>query len=419
MSFVVAIPTYKRVEICFNQTISTLEREGISKEKIFVFVVEEEYGIYREKFGEDYQIIIGEVGLLNQRNFITNYFPEGQQILCLDDDIKELDLCGKSLTSFLEEAFEECVKQQSYIFSIYPVWNKFYREKQSYMTTCLNMCVGAFHGIINRKSEDLILKSPVAEKEDIERSILYFLKDKIVLRYNQYGFKTKYYNSVGGLGSLKERIPKSVVAVEYLLSTYPELGKLKVRKNGLNEFEMKKIKSGVVKEEDKIVSLLPTRVELFDKIYELLNQIKIPYKADGNKKNSNGRLGFPKYRGAVFGTVRGRYSGKIDLSAMSKKFPEIYEEIIRIGKEIVPFEFETIQLNHNLTCPKHKDKNNITPSVLVSFGEYTGGNIVVEGEIYDAKNTPIIFNGSLLEHWNTPDLEGNKYSLVFFKRNNN
>jgi hypothetical protein len=415
MSFIVAIPTYGRVDICFNQTIFILEREGISKDKIFVFVVEEEYEIYREKFGEDYQIIIGEVGLVNQRNFITNYFPEGQQILCLDDDIMELDLCGKPLISFLEEAFEECVKQQSYIFSIYPVWNKFYREKQSYMTTCLNMCVGAFHGIINRKDEYLQLKSPVAGKEDIERSILYFLKDKIVLRYNQYGFKTKYYNSVGGLGSLKERIPKSVIGCEYLLSTYPDLGKLKVRKNGLNEFEMKKIKSGVVKEEDKIVSLLPTCIGMFDKLYEMLNKIIIPYKAN---ENNNGRRGFPRYRGAVFGIVNQRYTGKVDLSQMSKKYSEIYEEIIKIGKEICPFDFETIQLNHNLICPKHKDSNNITPSVLVSFGEYIGGNIVVEGEIYDAKNTPIIFNGALLEHWNTPDLEGNKYSLVYFKRNN-
>jgi len=415
MSFVVAIPTYRRVDICFNQTFSTLEREGISKDKIFVFVIEEEYGIYREKFGEDYQIIIGEVGLVNQRNFITNYFPEGQQILCLDDDIKELDLCGKSLTSFLEEAFKECVKQQSYIFSIYPVWNKFYREKQNYMTTCLNFCIGAFHGVINRKEEYFQLKSPIAEKEDIERTILHFLKDKIVLRYNQYGFKTQYYNTNGGLGNMKQRIPKSIIACQYLLSSYPELGKLKIRKNGLNEFIMKKIKSGVVKEEDRIVTIFPTRLGLFDKLYEMLNKINFPYKTNDN---NNGRLGFPRYRGAVFGITKGRYSGKIDLSQMSKKYPEIYEEIMRIGKEICPFEFETIQLNHNLTCPKHKDKNNISPSVLVSFGEYTGSNIVVEEKIYDAKNTPIMFNGSLLEHYNTPDLEGNKYSLVFFKRNN-
>jgi len=415
MSFVVAIPTYRRVDICFNQTISTLEREGISKDKIFIFVIEEEYELYRKKFGGDYQIIIGEVGLVNQRNFITNYFQEGQHILCLDDDIQDLDLCGKLLISFIEEAFEECIKQKSYIFSIYAVWNNFYREKQSYMSTCLNFCIGAFHGVINRKEEYFQLKSPIAGKEDMERTILHFLKDKIVLRYNQYGFKTKYYNSVGGLGNLKERIPKSIVSCEYLLSTYTELGKLKVRKNGLNEFVMKKIKSGVIKKEDRIVKLLPTYVGMFDKLYEMLNKIIFPYKTNDN---NNGRLGFPRYRGAVFGISKSRYSGKIDLSQMSKKYPEIYEEIIRIGKDICPFEPQTIQLNHNLTCPKHKDKNNISPSVLVSFGEYTGGYIVIEEKIYNAKNTPIIFNGALLEHYNTPDLEGNKYSLVYFKRNN-
>jgi hypothetical protein len=39
---------------------------------------------------------------------------------------------------------------------------------------------------------------------------------------------------------------------------------------------------------------------------------------------------------------------------------------------------------------------------------------MIEGKMYDAKNTPIIFNGSQLEHWNTDDLEGLKYSLVFY-----
>jgi hypothetical protein len=53
--------------------------------------------------------------------------------------------------------------------------------------------------------------------------------------------------------------------------------------------------------------------------------------------------------------------------------------------------------------------------MLLSFGDYTGCNIVIEGTMYDARHKPIIFNGSEREHWNTDDLSGNKYSLVYYR----
>ena len=88
---------------------------------------------------------------------------------------------------------------------------------------------------------------------------------------------------------------------------------------------------------------------------------------------------------------------------------------MKLGQSISPpFEFKTIQVNHNLVCPKHYDSNNVGESILISFGDYQGCNIVVNGVVYDAKYTPVRFNGALLEHWNTDDLIGNKYSLVFF-----
>ena len=76
--------------------------------------------------------------------------------------------------------------------------------------------------------------------------------------------------------------------------------------------------------------------------------------------------------------------------------------------------FSSIHLNNNVVCPKHKDNRNVGNSLLVSFGDYTGCNIVIGDVIYDAKYTPLIFNGAEIEHYNTNDLEGNKYSLVYY-----
>jgi antibiotic biosynthesis monooxygenase (ABM) superfamily enzyme len=65
------------------------------------------------------------------------------------------------------------------------------------------------------------------------------------------------------------------------------------------------------------------------------------------------------------------------------------------------------------------DGNNNGESTLVSFGGYVGCNIVIEHDgdavKYDAYCRPITFDGNLLKHWNTPDLVGDKYSLVFFR----
>jgi hypothetical protein len=134
-----------------------------------------------------------------------------------------------------------------------------------------------------------------------------------------------------------------------------------------------------------------------------------------NRGRAN-RRGFPEgHRALTFGITRARFSGIVGLSCSSKKYPEIYAELVRVGELLCPFKFSSIHLNNNVVCPKHYDGKNVGESMLVSFGNYTGCNIVIEDVIYNARHTPIIFNGALREHWNTPDLEGNKYSLVFYK----
>jgi len=148
----------------------------------------------------------------------------------------------------------------------------------------------------------------------------------------------------------------------------------------------------------------------YDHVYQLLEKIKL-YKKNTNKGQA--RLGFPEHRNAIFGMVKPRYKQEKQLSMYSRKHLAIHEELQRIGKLIVPFEFSTIQVNKDCCCPPHKDKNNQTRSVLVSFGEYTGGEIVIEGVAYNAYHTPIEFDGKELLHWNNAHV-GTKYSLIFF-----
>jgi len=160
-----------------------------------------------------------------------------------------------------------------------------------------------------------------------------------------------------------------------------------------------------------IAHLEPINPHNFKRLYELLNEIKL---TQVHQNGSGNRHGFKAHRRATFGLVKQRVGGLVGLSRDSIIYPEIFDELTRIGETHCPFPYTSIHINHNLTCSLHKDKGNNGPSMLVSFGEYFGSNIVVAGQVFNTNCRPIIFNGAELEHYNTDDLIGNKYSLVYY-----
>jgi len=420
MTFSIAIPSYKRAQLLNNKTLKMLHDNNVDKKLINVFVVAEEYDEYKNVLNANYynDIIVGKPTLIAQRNFIENYYEEGTKLLCLDDDIDLVDFSlsedfkTSTFTEFVVGMFKKADEVGSYIWSVYPVYNKFFMENKKQYDTCLNYLIGAFYGITVRHN---LFPYSLEQKEDVLRGLQYFIHDGIMLRNNKVGFKTKYYgNDGGGLGTLKNRIEPSKVAAEWLAANYAEYGKLKVRKNGIWEFELKKIKAR--QKEEKITPAIKVFEKVDEKEFEILLELLGNHKISF-KDGKSGRLGFGKHRAETYGMIRQRYSGKFEISCSSKKWPKIHEEIMRIGKLICPFEFETAYINNNVVCPKHKDANNTTESLLISFGNYTGCDIMIEGVKYSAKYQPIIFDGSKLEHWNTDDLVGNKYSIVYFSRN--
>ena len=77
------------------------------------------------------------------------------------------------------------------------------------------------------------------------------------------------------------------------------------------------------------------------------------------------------------------------------------------------FEFTTIQLNKNVKCAPHIDKNNVGPSYIIALGNFKGGELVVEGKEINIKNKLYYFNGKK-GHRVNPFI-GTRYSIVFFK----
>jgi hypothetical protein len=254
--YIIAIPSYKRADVCRDKTLEMLHKNHIPSNKIFIYVAnKEEYEEYKKVLDKSKynKLIVGIKGLVPQRQFIMSQWPEKKHIVFFDDDVATIDLTlspmyrGKSLETFFKGAFEECKKQQSYIWGVYPVFNPFFRKGREEISTCLNYIVGAFYGIINRpnlKAIQLTLTKENGQKEDVERTIKYFINDGIVLRFNRIGFTTVYYNPNGsGLGTFKDRLKPMLEASQKLLKTYPEYGTISTKRSGMTEFRLFKIPS--------------------------------------------------------------------------------------------------------------------------------------------------------------------------------
>jgi hypothetical protein len=51
--------------------------------------------------------------------------------------------------------------------------------------------------------------------------------------------------------------------------------------------------------------------------------------------------------------------------------------------------------------------------MIVGLGDYTGGELYVEGELFDMRFKPIEFDGWKLRYW-TNQFQGERFSLVWF-----
>ena len=66
-----------------------LNRLGVENKEVTLFVAsEEEESKYRSLLPADVTIIVGELGIGRQRKFINNFFPKGDRIVSVDDDVE-------------------------------------------------------------------------------------------------------------------------------------------------------------------------------------------------------------------------------------------------------------------------------------------------------------------------------------------
>ena len=79
------------------------------------------------------------------------------------------------------------------------------------------------------------------------------------------------------------------------------------------------------------------------------------------------------------------------------------------------FKYTSITVNKNFQTSPHYDSSNIGMSMIISIGDYTGGELLVEGNIIDIHNKKFYFDGSKQLHSTMP-FDGERYSIIYFTR---
>jgi hypothetical protein len=212
----VAIPSYNRSKTIASKTLAFLASVSYPADKITIFVAnEEEAFLYhrevpRALYGK---LVVGVKGLMEQRNFITLYYPEDVIYIGMDDDVKKID-SQKSFIELTEDAVKRLETRKGGLWGVFPNDDK--RRYSDDTTTHLTFIIGSF--FVCRNHRDILIT--YAEKDDYERSILYFLKYGEVYRYRGAGVSTTYQKGEGGLQE-EGRVARMEQGVLNLVEKYP------------------------------------------------------------------------------------------------------------------------------------------------------------------------------------------------------
>ena len=244
MNYRFVIPSYQRYIKLKSLSLHYLDKQGIPKDKIYIFVRTDdpEVHLYRLLTLQGYNIIETKVkGIGHTHNAITEYFTEDEWIIELDDDL--IDVVDKnrqsidSLTHELNMMIDVMDDMNINYGGFYQVANPLFMSQMNKYTFDLKYILGIFR--IRRVKKDIILCTNFAE--DFENAILHYLRDGKILKNNWLCGKTKNYAEGGckgdGRNTLTEKKDK-----EYIANKYPELATLFERKSGIWDLRLKSLK---------------------------------------------------------------------------------------------------------------------------------------------------------------------------------
>ena len=204
MKYQVAVPSYKRYELCRDKTLPMLRRHGVPVENTTVFVANDaELAEYRKVLPAEYRLVVGVPGIARQRRFMGNHYAAGTKFVMVDDDVSglmEKDGPGLKpwegrLETIFDIAFDACDKVGARHWGINPVANGMFMADE--LSVGLRYICAIFCGAYAHDPLFKELRSLESSGEDFLSTILSFKRHGSVVRIEWLCPKTQYFADGG------------------------------------------------------------------------------------------------------------------------------------------------------------------------------------------------------------------------------
>ena len=207
--YVIACRSYKRSNVFPQKTYRMLAHNGLTS-RLYIFVADkEEKHLYEQSLRDlPYkQIVIGEKGGANATRAICKFFPVGQRIIFVDDDLSrffnfseagEFTKDARNLHHYIMDGFATIDKYHLGSFTFSFLSNKFYLKGKPFKEFRPFMLAGNFFGARNDVPM-ITTESYTSHADDSQRCVRYIHRYGGVLVYWWGGFETHYGQEEGGL----------------------------------------------------------------------------------------------------------------------------------------------------------------------------------------------------------------------------
>ena len=237
----VVIPSYGRSEVLKQKTLAMLERGGVPKDRIDIWIVKEQLNDYLQYEIDGYRIMEGVKGISKQREFIANYYNENTPLVWFDDDCvglyeKVLDNISnkykhKELVDYelyFLKSFDKLWDSGANLMGVYPIRNIGWMKNR--ITTGLKFCIGSHRINFNKKEYESAGEYQFLE--DYERTLKYFIGDGSVLRNEGVYIKHNFWTLDGGIGASQSRTQEDKLKlVKKFVAEYPEYSRIAIKKD--------------------------------------------------------------------------------------------------------------------------------------------------------------------------------------------
>lgn len=239
----VAIPTYRRAETLCKKTLKMLAESSVPSDRIDLFVAnEEERRVYERVVPKEAysRLVVAMPGLRHARNFISRFYPQGQRVVELDDDlarfemrVSEKKVNGKvpDLAALFDYGFALADEIGTGVWGVYPCAGLSLRRNVR-----VNLCylIGFAFGCVMTRDASHIRE--LEDKEDFEFSILQRRRYGKVCRIEYVSARTNCYTEPGGMQETRTEARVKASAL-HLLRKYPQLTRPRI-KNGHAEIRL-------------------------------------------------------------------------------------------------------------------------------------------------------------------------------------